>query len=246
MQRNLAWYDRFLEPAGSAHERGERQCGGSIAVEALEQLDQRRLRDRLGVVPVVALHVARGDHRVDDRLLGRLRGGLEQRIEMVVADEAGLLQRLVVQRLGIGGRERDEDIARAVARVAAHPRQAHAGALGDALQLVRQQRRVGGDHDDDRAGVAGRRSDRCRCGRCAGTGRPARRRCAGCRAGRSWPAPARRSCSRAVPMRDAPRGRADAALEFVADHAGAAADVALGDRAALRLVQRARRFAACT
>jgi hypothetical protein len=39
-------------------------------------------------------------------------------------------------------------------RVAAHARQAHARALGDAIELVRQQGRVGGDHDDDRTGVA--------------------------------------------------------------------------------------------
>ena len=32
------------------------------------------MRDRPGVVPTVALHVARGDHRVDDRFLGRLLG----------------------------------------------------------------------------------------------------------------------------------------------------------------------------
>ena len=42
-------------------------------------------------------------------------------------------------------------------------------------------------------------------------------------------------------LADAPRRRADAALEAVADHAGAAADVALGDRAASGIVDRARR-----
>ena len=44
---------------------------------------------------------------------------------------------------------------------------------------------------------------------------------------RGWPARARRRCGR----RRTPRRRADAALEAVADHAGAAADAALGDRA---------------
>ena len=49
---------------------------------------------------------------------------------------------------------------------------------------------------------------------------------------RSWPATV-----------DAARGRADAALELVADHAGAAADVALGDRPAACRVERADRRA---
>jgi hypothetical protein len=34
-----------------------------------------------------------------------------------------------------------------------HARETHAGALRDAVELVRQERRVGRDHDDDRAGV---------------------------------------------------------------------------------------------
>ena len=48
----------------------------------------------------------------------------------------------------------------------------------------------------------------------------------------SWPAPARRRCKRPAGVSADARRGADAALELVADHAGAAADIALGHRAA--------------
>ena len=51
----------------------------------------------------------------------------------------------------LGGREGDEEIARARARDPAHAPDAQRGAPGHPAELVRQQGRVGCDHDDDRA-----------------------------------------------------------------------------------------------
>ena len=54
-------------------------------------------------------------------------------------------------RRAVGGRrEGDEQVARARAGDAAHPPDAERGAAGHAAKLVRQQRRVGADDDDDR------------------------------------------------------------------------------------------------
>ena len=96
-------------------------------------------------------------------------------------------------------------IARAVAADAAGARDAEGGASGEAFELVRQQRRVGGHDDDDRAGrprpvaAAGQRGV---AGSPRGSrDRPARRRSGAGRAGRSWPAPGRRRCSRRRPRR---------------------------------------------
>ena len=53
----------------------------------------------------------------------------------------------------ICGREGDEDIAGAIARGAAGTCDAHGRAARKPLQLMRSQRRVGCDHDDDRSVV---------------------------------------------------------------------------------------------
>ena len=58
----------------------------------------------------------------------------------------------------VAGREGDEQVAAGVAAGAADPGDAQPGPLGEPLALVRQERRVGRDDDDDRAG-AGRRLD---------------------------------------------------------------------------------------
>src|SRR6478672_9863738 len=52
--------------------------------------------------------------------------------------------------LGIRRRERDEDIARAVAAESTLASDAQRDARGDALELMREEGRVGRDDDDDR------------------------------------------------------------------------------------------------
>ena len=105
--------------------------------------------------------------------------------------------------------------------------------LRDAVELVRQQRRVGRDDDDDRAVVAlggGLVPAGPRAG-AAPTGTPAIRSAVA----RAVVRLHEHADGVAPPLHvDAPRGRADAALELVAGHARAAADIALGDRARLR------------
>ena len=66
---------------------------------------------------------------------------------------------------------------------------------------MRQQRRIGGDHDDDRALVRWSRRRLARADRSADLCRPGRRRCAARRARRSSPAPARRRCTSSPSMR---------------------------------------------
>ena len=105
---------------------------------------------------------------------------------------------------------------------------------------MRQQRRVGGDHDDDRAG---RRAASSTHGRplacCRGSpGRPARRRRAAARRRPKLACTSTPDRVAAVLGSSSRDDGADAALEAVADHAGAAADVALGHRPALGAVER--------
>ena len=125
----------------------------------------------------------------------------------------------------------------AVAREGAEAREPHAGALRDAVELVRQQRRVRRDDDDDGAVVT------------LGRGLATAARLAQVLADRDARDAQRRARS-VVRLHQHPdrlrpslhvhlaRGRADAALESVAGHSGAAADVALFDRARFRALDR--------
>ena len=106
----------------------------------------------------------------------------------------------------VAGREAQEQVAARVGPGAAHPGDPEPGPLGEPLALVGQERRVGRDDDDDRAGagaaaipaVATGASSSSRpygLGHLADAGsprRPARRRPAATRAGRSSPGRARR------------------------------------------------------
>src|SRR5204862_5008147 len=76
------------------------------------------------------------------------------------------------RRFGIGGREREEEIPGRIARPASEAPEAHSDAAGDALELVRQERRIGrDDHDDGTAafvvvrGLRSRDAARLRTGR---------------------------------------------------------------------------------
>jgi hypothetical protein len=218
---------------------------GLVAAVLFEEPHERVVRKGLGVVSAFAAHVARGHHRVHDGFFGRLHGRFEQAVQVIVADELRLVQRRPGRSRGIGRRERDEKIARAVTRIAAHARQPHARALGDALELVRQQGRVSGDHDNDRTGVAMR----------AIAARPRKGRI-GVDAVVAQGLADRDACDAqgvahaviglhqhadgigGLPLAtDAARSSADAAFEFVAHHAGAAAHVAFRDGSAAGVLQ---------
>ena len=77
----------------------------------------------------------------------------KMRIERIVGQHGELMQALGADGAGIGGGEGDEDVAGAVAGIAAVAAQAERNLAGDALELSGNQRSIGGDDDDDRADV---------------------------------------------------------------------------------------------
>src|SRR5690606_11447576 len=74
-----------------------------VASEALEQPDQVLVRYRLGVAPALATHVACCNHGIDDGLFGRLHGGFEHAIKIIVADKTGLAEAASLEWMGIRG-----------------------------------------------------------------------------------------------------------------------------------------------
>ncbi|MND93713.1 hypothetical protein D3C80_859060 [compost metagenome] len=160
---------------------------------------------------------------------------------MVVVDHlhrAGRRPRVakVGRRQAVAGRESDEDVATGVFGAAADPCQPDTGPLRQARALVRQQRRVGGQGDDDRTHA--RLADVARCAkgrmhctqhladRVAGYPQGAAHTVVGLHQYADGPA-----AGRAVQY---PRSATDTALEFVADHPGAAADATFSHRPRLR------------
>ena len=105
-----------------------------------------------GVV-VDAGHGFGGDHGVDDGFFGGLTVARKSGIEFVVRQHFEVADSLGRGGAGIGGGEGDEDVSGAVAGVAAVAAEAERGAAGEALELRGNQRGVGGDDDDDGAGV---------------------------------------------------------------------------------------------
>ncbi len=89
------------------------------------------------------------DHRVDDRFLRGVGRGREERIEIVI-------RKILYIRDGFlrdacaGCGERQENITAAVAAQRACACHAEGGAFGESLELMGEQRRVGGEDDDQR------------------------------------------------------------------------------------------------
>ncbi len=113
------------------------------------------MREGVGSDPVPPGHRPGRDEGVDDRLLGRLDHRVEQGIDDAVADGADVVRErrgpvLVLDRQTIAGREGEEQVAAGLAAGPSDPRDAEARTLRDPLALVGQERRVGGDDDDDR------------------------------------------------------------------------------------------------
>ncbi|ENN84958.1 hypothetical protein RHSP_58759 [Rhizobium freirei PRF 81] len=102
-----------------------------------------------------AAHILGRQHRVDNRLFDAVDGCHIDGVERFVVDD---LQGKVPigpvrHRMRIGGRECQEDVAGIVAARRAVAADADGGAASKALELVRCQRQIGGDDDDDRAAL---------------------------------------------------------------------------------------------
>jgi len=120
------------------------------------------------LVTVHAGHGFGGDQRVDDGLFRCLNRGKKDRIEIVVAERFNGCRAVVVGGL-VAGAEGKKNITGAVAGIAAVAGKAERGAFCQSRQLMRQQRCIGANHDDDRTGIAGRFVDRCTSTRFTGT-----------------------------------------------------------------------------
>ncbi len=124
---------------------------------AQERAD-RVVRQRLDRVAIAPGHGLVGDQRVDHGFVDRPHCRLEQRGQRGVGDEVCSSHRVLArQRSGIGSREGQEDVARAVRRDAARARDAEAAAPGQAPELMGQERRIGRQDADHRARVANAR-----------------------------------------------------------------------------------------
>ena len=195
-------------------------------------------------VAVAAGHRLRGHERVQDGLLDRLDGGPEERAQPGLVDGAqgalaGHGRGLVGDGEGrIAGGEGEDEVAAAVLSGAAGPGDAQGAPLCEPPALMRQERRIGGQDDDDRAGVQAADGSQVRVASGLSPGRghdihadlashghaidgqPLSPPVVGLHQRADRPA--------AVGLRQHPGGRPDAALEVVAHHARAATDVALG------------------
>ena len=111
------------------------------------------MRQFVGGKAVRAGHRLRGHEGIHDRFFGRLDRREEQRAQHVVGKHLQLRHAAPRCGPGICRGKRDEDVARAIGGIAAHAAEPQRRALCDAPELVRQQRRVGRDHHDDRAAL---------------------------------------------------------------------------------------------
>src|SRR6266850_5854336 len=92
-----------------------------------------------------------GDHGVDDGFFGSLDGGSENGIDLVVGQHLQVDDAVGGGSAGIGGGEGDEDVAGAVAGNAAVAAESQRNAAREAFELMRDERSVRGNHDNDRA-----------------------------------------------------------------------------------------------
>ena len=99
---------------------------------------------------VGAGHRLRREHRVDDGFFGRVDRRLKERIDPIVGQHRQRRRALRARRAGVRRGKRQKQIAGRIARPTAKPAEPHPDTPGDALELVRQQRRIGRDNHDDR------------------------------------------------------------------------------------------------
>ena len=99
---------------------------------------------------VRAGHSLRGEHRVDNCPFGRLNRRGEQRRDAPVREHTDGGTVAGGRGAGVRRREGNENVTRRILAPSTHPAYAKRHPRRDALQLVRKQRRVRGDDDDDR------------------------------------------------------------------------------------------------
>ena len=119
----------------------------------LHNLLQLGVRQCHGTDAFVSRHIFGGDHGINDRFFGCIRGRHQQRINEVVAQRRDRRQTVLIatRRVGISCGEGQENIARAIAAQRARSRHPKRGAFGKALELVGQQGRIGGKDNDQGA-----------------------------------------------------------------------------------------------
>src|SRR6266403_6181246 len=92
-----------------------------------------------------------GDHGIDDCFFSGLHSGAKNGIELVVGQHFQVDHMVGGGSAGIGSGERDKNVAGAVARNAAGAAESERNAPCESLELMRDERGVRGNHDDDRA-----------------------------------------------------------------------------------------------
>src|SRR5258708_33025196 len=100
-------------------------------------------------VILYACHSFGGNHLVYDGLLGGLHSGSEDGPKLVVGQHSQIDDMVRSGRAGIGGREGDEDVSGAVAGDAAVAAEAERNPAREAFELMRDERRVRRNNDDD-------------------------------------------------------------------------------------------------
>ena len=141
--------------------RKERQSaawsGGDCSRPYLLQSSLQSLMRQGDHFAVVDAHHGFGGHQgVDDGLFGGLHGGLKQGRHGRVGQHRHLAGVLAFGDDAVGGGKGDKNIAGGITGHPAGAGDAHAYPPGDAFELVRQHRRVGGHHRDDAANVTER------------------------------------------------------------------------------------------
>ena len=98
-------------------------------------------------------HCFGGNHGVDDGLFSSLNGGGEDRTQLVVGQHFQVDDVVDSGGARICRGERDEDVAGTISGNTAVAAETQRNAAGEPLELMRDERRVRRNYDDDRAVV---------------------------------------------------------------------------------------------
>ena len=105
-------------------------------------------------VAVDACHGLCTDHGVDDGFFRCFNGGFEERTDAFVGNGFHIVRSRFVIGMRVGRGEGDEDITGAVAGDGAGAGKAEGCAACEAFELMRQERRIRGNDDDDGTDVS--------------------------------------------------------------------------------------------
>src|SRR3984893_19205455 len=89
------------------------------------------------------------DHCVDNGFLGSLHRSSEEQLNFFVGQHFQIHDVICKRDVGVGGGKSDKNVAGTVAGNTSIASEAQSDAASQALQLMGQQWRVGGDHHDD-------------------------------------------------------------------------------------------------